>query len=170
MSFPHNVGQLPVYYNHYKTGRPLGTSTHTGRFVSKYLDSPNDPLYPFGYGLSYSDVDYEDLTLDKKKMKQNEDINVSITLRNNSKLKVKEVVQLYIQDIAGSVVRPVKELKAFKKVKLEGNSSKNVDFKISINDLKFYTKDMNYEAELGTFNIFVGPNSRDVLQDEFELI
>src|SRR5699024_1542586 len=124
----------------------------------------------FGYGLSYSDVDYEDLTLDKKKMKQNEDINVSTTLRNNSKLKVKEVVQLYIQDIAGSVVRTVKELKAFKKVKVEGTSSKNVDFKISINDLKFYTKDMNYEAELGTFNIFVGPNSRDVLQDEFELI
>lgn len=170
MSFPHNVGQLPVYYNHYKTGRPLGTSTHTGRFVSKYLDSPNDPLYPFGYGLSYSDIVYEDLTLDKKKMQQDEDINVSVTVKNNSKLKAKEVVQLYIQDIVGSVVRPVKELKDFQKIELEGNSTKEVNFKISINDLKFYTKSMNYEAEPGLFNVFVGPNSRNVLQVEFELI
>lgn len=170
MSFPYNVGQIPVYYNHYKTGRPLGTSTHTGRFVSKYLDSPNDPLYPFGYGLSYSDIVYEDLTLDKNKMQEDEEINVSVTVKNNSELKAKEVVQLYIQDIAGSVVRPVKELKAFKKVELAGNSSKKVHFKITLDDLKFYTKEMAYEAEAGNFNVFVGPNSKDVLQDGFELI
>ena len=93
-----------------------------------------------------------------------------MTVKNNSELKAKEVVQLYIQDIAGSVVRPVKELKAFKKVELAGNSSKKVHFKITLDDLKFYTKEMAYEAEAGNFNVFVGPNSKDVLQDGFELI
>jgi len=170
MSFPNNVGQIPLYYNHYNTGRPLNSETHTGRFVSKYLDSPNTPLYPFGFGLSYSEIEYSNLVLDSDTMNEKTAINISVTVSNKSRRKAKEVVQLYVQDEVGSVVRPVKELKGFKKVILNGNTSKNIKFILSKDDLKYYTKDMSYDVEPGDFKIFVGPNSRDVLEESFTLV
>lgn len=170
MSFPRTVGQVPLYYNHYNTGRPLNSETHTGRFVSKYLDSPNTPLYPFGYGLSYSEIKYDNLELDRDTINGDESITISTTVSNTSKRKTKEVVQLYIQDEVGSVVRPVKELKGFKKITLDGNTKKRVEFRLNKNNLKYYTKDMSYDVEPGEFKVFVGPNSRDVLEERFILV
>ncbi|MGM0165539.1 beta-glucosidase [Enterococcus sp. AZ135] len=168
MGFPENVGQLPMYYNEFKTGRPLNSSTHRGRFVTKYLDSSNAPLFPFGYGLSYGTVDYADLTLSSEKMIDS--LTVSIKLKNKSNYDCQETVQLYIQDVSGSVVRPVKELKKYQKVKLLPAEEKIVRFSIQRSDLYYYMKDMEFGTESGEFIIFVGKNVLDVHQVQFELL
>lgn len=168
MSVPYTVGQLPLYYSEFKTGRPLTSTTHKGRFVSKYLDSPNEPLFPFGYGLSYSEVTYTKLTISSEKM--TDTLEVSVDVVNHSDRRTVETVQLYIQDETGSVVRPVKELKAFQKITLESGETAVVRFCLTRADLKFYTKEMVFEEELGTFVVFVGPNVRETQSKSFELI
>lgn len=170
MSFPRNVGQIPIHYNEFKTGRPLVGSGHVGRFVSKYLDVSNDPRYEFGYGLSYTEFEYGEIRLDKSILKSNEVIKASITVKNIGRVKGKEIVQMYIQDVVGSVVRPVKELKGFKKIELESNESAQVVFIIPGNDLKFITKDMKIEAEKGKFKVFIGSSSLKVEETSFEYI
>lgn len=168
MGFPYHVGQLPLYYSEFKTGRPLASKTHQGRFVSKYLDSPNQPLFPFGYGLSYSKVAYSDLVLSDTIMKEN--IIISIKVKNNSSIACLETVQLYIQDVAGSVVRPVKELKKYKKVALDSNEEKVVTFTLNKEDLYYYTREMTFDVEPGEFIVFIGPNSEDTIEANFKLV
>lgn len=167
MSFPHNVGQLPVYYNEFKTGRPLTSTTHKGRFISKYLDSPNQPLFPFGYGLSYSEVLYNNLKLSSSEMI--EKLIATISISNQSDRDCLETVQLYIQDVTGSVVRPVKELKKYKKVNLKAGETKTVSFELIREDLYYYRRDMTFNVESGGFVVFVGPNSEEVLKAKFNL-
>ena len=168
MGFPENVGQLPMSYNEFKTGRPLNSSTHRGRFVTKYLDSPNSPLFPFGFGLSYGQVDYGDVTLSSKQM--TDILTVKIQLRNTSDYDQLETVQLYIQDVTGSVVRPVKELKKYQKIKLVPNEEKTVEFTLQRSDLYYYMKDMTFGTEAGKFIVFVGRNANDTQEAQFELI
>lgn len=168
MGFPENVGQLPMYYNEFKTGRPLNSSTHRGRFVTKYLDSPNSPLFPFGFGLSYGTVSYEELTLSTTQM--TEKLSVSIKLKNTSEYERLETVQLYVQDVKGSVVRPVKELKDYQKVALRPKEEKVVTFTLQRSDLYYYMKDMQFGTEAGEFLVFVGRNSADTVQAAFELL
>src|SRR5699024_10096092 len=118
MSFPARIGQVPVYYNHFNTGRPLTTANQSEKFISKYLDGPNEPLYPFGYGLSYTTFAYSDLKLDRNHVKGNETLLASVIVTNTGEMDGEETVQMYIQDCSGSVVRPVKELKGFRKVQI----------------------------------------------------
>lgn len=168
MGFPENVGQLPMYYNEFKTGRPLNSSTHRGRFVTKYLDSPNAPLFPFGFGLSYGTVTYDSLALSTKEMV--DDLTVSLKVKNHSDYECLETVQLYIQDVIGSVVRPVKELKKYQKIKLAPNEERVVEFSLQRSDLYYYMKDMQFGTEPGEFIVFVGKNVNDTLQESFELL
>lgn len=170
MSFPRNVGQIPVHYNEFKTGRPFIGSGHVGRFVSKYIDSSNEPRYEFGYGLSYTDFEYDEIKFSSTTLKSNECIKASVLVKNVGQVKGKEVVQLYIQDVIGSVVRPVKELKGFEKIELEPNESKEVEFIISEKDLKFFGKDMNFAAEKGEFKVFIGASSKNVKESSFKYL
>lgn len=170
MSFPMNVGQIPVYYNEFKTGRPIVGSGHTGKFVSKYIDVGNEPRYSFGYGLSYTEFEYGDIKLDTNILKAYSSIKATIFVKNIGAVKGKETVQMYIQDVVGSVVRPVKELKGFKKIELEPNESIEVEFVISENDLKFFTKDMHFSSEPGKFKLFIGRSSSDVKETSFEYV
>jgi beta-glucosidase len=158
-TFPATVGQIPLYYNHKNTGRPMDPKN---KFTSKYLDVSNDPVYPFGYGLSYTTFGYSDIKLDKKELKGDEKLNASITLTNTGNVAGEEVVQLYIQDPVASISRPVQELKNFKKVMLQPGEKKNIEFEITTNDLKFYNSDLKYDWEPGDFIIYLGTNSRDV--------
>jgi beta-glucosidase len=167
MSFPYAVGQIPIYYNEFNTGRPAKTSTHSSRFVSKFLDCPNDPLYPFGYGLSYTTFEYSNLQLDKDTFADEETINVSVDVVNTGERTGEETVQLYVRDLVGSVVRPVKELKDFAKVTLAPGERKTVTFVIDKEKLEFFTRDMSYQAEPGEFLVFAGKNSVEVLESEF---
>lgn len=166
ITFPRNVGQIPIYYAMKNTGRPFNADD---KYTSKYLDVSNDPLYPFGYGLSYTDFEYSGLKLDKTTMSIGGQINVSVQLKNTGKRAGEEVVQLYIRDLVGSVTRPVKELKGFQKVSLKAGASKTIKFTIDEDDLKFYTQSMDFAAEPGQFKVFVGGNSVEVLEAEFEL-
>jgi Beta-glucosidase-related glycosidases len=170
MSFPVHTGQVPVYYNHFRTGRPLKAENAAEKFISKYLDGPNEPLYPFGYGLSYTRFEYGELTLDRSQMKNGEILRAKVTLTNTGILAGEETVQLYIQDVYGSVVRPVKELKGFAKVQLEAGESREIVFEITGPDLSFWSPTAGYAAEPGEFRIMVGPNSRDVQTALLELI
>jgi beta-glucosidase len=158
-TFPLNVGQIPLYYNHKNTGRPMDPNN---KFTSKYLDSPNEPLYPFGYGLSYTSFVYSDIRLSKTQLKGNETLTATVTLTNIGKFAGEEVVQLYIQDLEASVSRPVKELKNFKKVMLQPGEKKEISVDITTNDLMFYNSDLKYDWESGDFIIYIGANSRDV--------
>ncbi len=168
MTFPRAVGQLPIYYNHKTTGRPLSDNGYV--FYTHHTDIENTPLYPFGFGLSYATFEYSNLTLNKKKLTENEWITVSVTVKNASKIGGEEVVQLYIQDMVGSITRPVKGLKGFKKVYIKPKEELIIKFDISTDDLAFYRKDFTYGTEPGKFRVFIGGNSRDVLSGEFELI
>jgi beta-glucosidase len=174
MTFPRHVGQIPIFYNHKNTGRPyLGNYSEPGEervYRSRYRDVKNTPLYPFGYGLSYSTFTYEDLTLSHNQLDATGSLQVSVTLTNNSNIDGDEVVQLYLQDVYASVTRPVKELKGFQKIRIKAGESKSVTFVLSANDLAFYRADMSWGTEPGVFNVFVGSNSRDVLKAEFELL
>lgn len=166
MSFPQSVGQCPVYYNHYNTGRP---HYNNFRYVSRYQDIPTESFYPFGYGLSYCDFKYTKMKLDKHKIGMDETIAVTVEIQNQSDYAGYEVVQLYIQDLYGSVVRPVKELKAFKKEYFKPHETKYIQFDIDINMLKFWNENLEFVAESGEFKVFVGGDSVNVLEDEFEL-
>lgn len=161
-TFPQNVGQVPIFYKHKNTGRPLGEGQWFAKFRSNYLDVSNDPVYPFGYGLSYTSFSYGDLKLSSNSLKGNQTLTASVTVTNTGKYDGKEVVQLYIRDVVGSVTRPVKELKGFQKIDLKAGETKTVSFAITTNDLKFYGYDLKNDWEPGEFQIMIGGNSRDV--------
>lgn len=167
-SFPVNVGQVPIYYNHKNTGRPL-VGDKFGKFRSNYLDVSNQPLYPFGYGLSYSNFTYSDVTLSSKTLTSTGKITASVTVTNSSNVDGVETVQLYIRDLVGSVTRPVKELKGFKQIAIKAGDAQVVSFDISANDLKFFNSKLDYVAEPGDFKVFIGGNSRDVKEADFSL-
>ena len=170
MSFPYCVGQVPVHYNEYSTGRPHRDGVDQERFLSKYLDIPNRPLYAFGYGLSYTTFEISPLSLNQQKMNAKDTITVSVQVKNTGKLEGTEVVQLYIQDITASVVRPVKQLKAFEKVTLQPGEVKTVSFSITEEMLRFYLPDNTYTSEPGKFRIFAGSDSNTENVSEFELL
>lgn len=166
MSFPRNVGQIPVFYNHKNTGRPFDPKD---KYRSKYMDVPNEPLYPFGHGLSYTSFAFGDVKLSSDNLKSGEKISASITIANTGKRDAVETVQLYIRDMVGSITRPVLELKKFQQVNLKAGESKTVSFDISEEDLKFYNADLKYAAEPGDFKLFIGPNSKDLKESKFKL-
>ena len=169
MTFPREVGQVPIYYNHFSTGRPAPNENSTG-YVSSYIDLKNSPKFPFGYGLSYTQFNYTDLKLSSTKMKSNEIIKVSFQLSNVGKMAGEEVVQLYIKDKFGSVVRPVLELKDFQKVKLNAGESKTIEFTIDKEKLSFYNDKIEWTAEPGDFELMIGTSSADIkLKSDFEL-
>ncbi|GAB2704944.1 beta-glucosidase BglX [Mucilaginibacter koreensis] len=167
MSFPRNVGQIPVYYSAKNTGRPADPRN---KYSSKYLDSPNDPLYPFGYGLSYTTFTYSRPQIDKKTIKATDKLNVTVTVTNNGNYDGEETVQLYIRDMVGSVTRPLKQLRGFQKVFLRKGESRDVHFTITNEDLKFYDVNMKYTSEPGDFKVFTGPNSMDTQEQDFKLV
>ncbi len=170
-TFPRSVGQIPLFYNHKNTGRPLvNTEGKFEKFRSNYIDERNEPLFPFGFGLSYTTFNYDELKLSTSKISKNETIDVSVTLKNTGNYDGKEIVQLYIRDLVGSVTRPIKELKGFQKIALKKGETKTVNFKITVEDLKFYNSNLDFVAEPGNFEIFVGTNSVSNLKSEFELI
>ncbi len=165
ISFPYDVGQIPVYYNHFNTGRPATDQKYT----SRYLDIPNEPLYPFGYGLSYTDFEFSDITLDKTTLGFDDALKISVNVKNSGSREGEEVVQLYIRDLVGSLTRPVKELKGFQKITLAPGATKSVEFMLTANDLRFYNANMEFKAEPGDFKVFIGPNSADVKSASFVL-
>ena len=167
MSIPINVGQVPVYYNYKSTGRPYDPDY---KYTSKYLDVVNQPLYPFGYGLSYTDFEYGDIQLSDTIMAMNDSLTLKILLKNTGSLDGEEIVQLYIRDLVGSLTRPVKELKAFEKVMLAAGEQKTIEFAIKKEDLKFIGQDLKYVTEPGDFIVFVGPNSENLKKAKFSLL
>jgi beta-glucosidase len=168
-TFPQNIGQVPIYYNHKNTGRPLPEGKWFQKFRSNYLDVSNEPLYPFGFGLSYTQFSYGDIRLNRNSISPNGTLTASVTITNTGNREGKEVVQMYIQDVVGSITRPVKELKGFQKLSLRPGESTTISFTITMNDLKFYNSDLKFVAEPGEFRIFIGTNSRDVKQAGFTL-
>lgn len=162
MTFPRSVGQIPLYYDYKNTGRPQTVPDQFEKFRSNYLDVPNSPLFPFGYGLSYTTFSYSDITLSATKLKGNQTLKASVTLTNTGKYDGAEVVQLYIRDVVGSITRPIKELKGFQKVSLKAGESKTVSFDITPEALKFYNSNLVYDWESGDFTIEIGGNSKDV--------
>lgn len=169
VSFPWNVGQEPLYYAQFNTGRPMAGSSHSSRFTSRYLDSPNEALYPFGFGLSYHKAEYTDLALDRSTLAPGDKMTASVKVTNTGDIAGLETVQLYIRDLVGSVVRPVLELKGFRQISLDPGETKTVSFEITEEMLRFYTKDMTFASEPGDFEIYIGPNSRDLLKGTFTL-
>ncbi len=167
MTFPLNLGQVPVYYNAKNTGRPI--YLENPKYKSRYIDSPNDPLFPFGYGLSYTTFEYSDITLSSNELLQNGEITVKVTVKNTGKFDGEEVVQCYVRDLVGSVTRPVKELKGFEKVMIKAGESKKITFKITPDMLAFHRLDMTYGTEPGDYKLFIGGNSRDVKEIGFKL-
>lgn len=170
MSFPRNEGQCPIYYNHHRTANLRTDDNKRILYESGYIDSPNSPLYPFGYGLSYSSFEYSDFKLSAHEMSEDVSIIASVKVKNTGKYKAKEIVQLYIRDLVGSLVRPIKELKGFEKIELLPNEEKTVNFVINEDMLKFIKRDLTYGAEDGTFQVFIGKDSRCEAFDEFKLI
>ncbi|MFM9988285.1 glycoside hydrolase family 3 N-terminal domain-containing protein [Flavobacterium sp.] len=169
MSFPRDEGQIPIYYNHFSTGRPSVNEDKI--YKSAYIDLPNTPKFPFGFGLSYTTFQYSDLKLSKLKMKKDEIIEASVTITNTGKFAGEEVVQLYLHDLFGSVVRPIIELKDFQKIKLEVGESKTIKFVIDNKKLSFYNSKLDFESEIGDFEIMIGSSSADIrLKNNFELI
>lgn len=166
ITFPRNVGQIPIYYSMKNTGRPFDAND---KYTSKYIDVSNEPLYPFGYGLSYTSFEYSNLKLSSNSITIDSEINVSVQVKNTGDYAGEEVVQLYIRDMVGSVTRPVKELKGFKKIALKPGESKQVEFTISNKDLIFYTLEKKWTSEPGEFMVFVGTNSSSCLEDTFTL-
>jgi beta-glucosidase len=168
MTFPRNVGQVPIYYNYKNTGRPA-TNEPESVFWSHYSDSSNKPLYPFGFGLSYAKFEYSNLKMSAPTLSKGGRVEVSVTVKNTGLVAGKEVVQLYIRDLVGSITRPVKELKGFEMIELAPKEEKTVRFTIDENMLQFYTAHGKWEAEPGEFKVFVGSNSADTLESNFKL-
>lgn len=169
MTFPKSVGQIPLYYAHKNTGRPLKEGKWFGKFRSNYLDVDNDALYPFGYGLSYTTFRFSDITLNRSSIGMDNELVASVTVTNTGDRAGSEVVQLYIRDLVGSVTRPVKELKGFEKIYLQPNESRTVRFTIAPEMLKFYNADLKFVAEPGDFDVMIGPDSRNVKTARFTL-
>lgn len=161
-TFPQHVGQVPIYYAQKNTGRPLGAGKWFEKFRSNYIDVSNDPLYTFGYGLSYTSFRYSDISLSSKTLKGNQQLTATVSITNTGKTTGKEVVQLYIRDLVGSITRPVKELKGFKKITLNAGETKTVSFPITTELLKFYNGNLKYDWEPGDFEIMIGTSSADV--------
>ena len=167
VTMPRNVGQIPIYYNHLNTGRP--NPKWFSKYTSNYLDVPNDPLFPFGYGLSYTTFNYSPMTLSSNSMTTSGNITATVTVTNAGNREGTEVVQLYIRDMVGSIARPVQELKGFERISLKPGESRVVNFTINADLLKFYNKDLEYVCEPGEFDVMIGPNSRDVQHKTFTL-
>lgn len=170
MSFLAATGQAPLYYNAFNTGRPEKTSGHTNRFTSRYVDRPTEPLYPFGFGLSYHTAAYENLRASGEVLRPDGALEVSVDVTNTGAVAGDEVVQLYIRDVTGSVVRPVKELKGFRRIHLEPGETKTVALTVDEPMLRFWRRDMTFGSEPGAFEVMVGPNSRDVQTLAFTLV
>lgn len=178
MSFPRNLGQVPVYYNSFRTGRPIDDQPYeygkpyevSKRYFSNYLDVPNAPLYPFGYGLSYTSFEYSNLKLSSDTMTNSSTITVSVEVKNTGQYDGVEIIQLYIHDKRASVARPVKELKGYEKTMIPIGETKTITFEINESMLRFYTKSMTFASEKGDFDIFVGANSSETLKTSFKLI
>ena len=167
VTMPRNVGQVPIYYNHLNTGRP--NPQWFTKFTTNYLDVPNDPLFPFGYGLSYTTFEYSPMTLSSNTMTANGNIQASVTVTNTGSCEGTEVVQLYIRDMVGSIARPVQELKGFERINLKPGESRHVTFNINADLLKFYNKDLQFVCEPGDFEVMVGTDSRNVQRQTFTL-
>jgi beta-glucosidase len=166
VTFPRSVGQIPLYYNHRNTGRPPAAEKYT----SKYIDVPVTPRYPFGYGLSYTTFAYRDLKVSAPRVGPTDTLRITVTVANTGTREGTEVVQLYVRDEVGSVARPVRELKAFRRVTLKPGESRPVELRLAVRDLAFYGLDMRPTVEAGTFRVFVGPNSAEGLEASFEVI
>jgi beta-glucosidase len=170
MSFPKSVGQIPIYYSHFNTGRPALNDSDRD-YNSSYNDESIYPKYEFGYGLSYTSFQYSQLKMNKKKMKANEQIEVTVSITNTGKYEGEEIVQMYLRDKVGSVVRPIKELKDFQKINLKPGEVKTIKFIINKEKLSFYNQDLKWVAEPGEFELMIGASSNDIrLNDHFELI
>ena len=169
MTFPRNVAQVPIYYNYKNTGRPVMNEPESV-FWSHYIDEKNTPLYPFGFGLSYSKFEYSDLKLSSQSFSKNEKIEVSVSVKNTGKVVGKEVVQLYIRDLIGSVTRPVLELKGFEMIELQPDETKKVTFTINEKAIEFFTANSKWEAEAGDFKVFIGGNSAQTLNGDFQFV
>ena len=165
-TFPYSVGQVPIYYNHPRTGRPASKI----KFTSKYIDGPHQPLYPFGFGLSYTTFNYENLVVNSPEVTKDSLVTISIDVTNTGLRAGEEVVQVYISDEVASRVRPVKELKDFKKINLQPGERQTVTFEIDINSLGFYNEEMEYIVEPGLFKVFIGSNSQEGLEGEFRVL
>lgn len=170
MSFPYSVGQIPVYYNHFQTGRPKDAPNAEEKYVSKYLDIPNEPLFPFGFGLSYTTFSYQNAKLSDETMTAEAPITISVDVTNTGNVKGEEIVQLYIQDVVGEVVRPLKELKGFKKVMLHPRETKTVSFILTEEQLRYHHSDLHYQSDPGAFVAYIGTNSSDVQALPFRLM
>ena len=168
VSFPLVVGQIPVFYNHKNTGRPAGL--YESYFITKYIDCSNRPLYPFGYGLSYTTFEFSEIQMKTKKLTKVGQLNVSVKVKNTGRYKGVETVQLYIRDLVGSVTHPVKELKNFRKVELKPGEEKTVEFIITEKDLRFWNDKKQFISEPGKFHLSIGPDSENVKRTEFELL
>jgi beta-glucosidase len=170
ITFPRSVGQIPIYYSHFNTGRPAVSDTNH-QYNSSYTDLSIYPRYEFGYGLSYTTFEYSNLILSKHQIKANEPMDVAVTITNKGKYDGEEVVQLYLRDKVGSIARPIKELKDFAKISLRTGESKTVHFTIDKNKLSFYNEQLQWVAEPGDFDVMIGSSSEDIrLKDTFELI
>jgi len=167
MTFPVNVGQIPIYYNAKNTGRPFDANN---KYTSKYLDVSNEPLFPFGYGLSYTSFTYSDITLDQNKLYPGKKITASVSITNNGNYDGYEVAELYTRDLQASITRPVKELKGFQRIFLKKGESKEIHFSITENDLKFFNGDLRWTSEPGPFKLFIGGNSIDCKEADFQLL
>jgi len=166
-TFPRTVGQIPIHYNHKNSGRP---NILLDKFTSKYIDLPSSPLYPFGYGLSYTKFKYADIKVENDCLTPTDELVVNINVKNVGKREGVEIVQLYIRDLVGSVTRPVKELKGFRRVALEAGEQKSVRFRVPVRELSFYDSDMKYIVEPGDFNVMIGGNSVEGLTTDFKVV
>lgn len=169
MSFPKNVGQIPIYYAHKNTGRPLAEGHWFEKFRSNYLDVDNEPLYPFGYGLSYTTFQYSDVSLSSQTLTADSSITATVTLTNNGQRDGAEVVQLYIHDLVGSSTRPVRELRGFQKVFLKAGESRQITFQITPDLLRYYNYELQHVAEPGDFDVMIGGNSQQLKSARFTL-
>lgn len=169
VTFPRNVGQVPIHYDMKNTGRPIELGAPGAKYVSRYLDAPNTPLYPFGYGLSYTSFTYSPVTLDKAAVRPGETLTASVTVTNSGTRDGEEVVQLYVRDLVGSVTRPVKELKGFEKISLKSGERRTIRFALTDADLAFTRQDMSWGSEPGQFKLWIGPSSAEGSEAAFEL-
>lgn len=168
-TMPRNVGQIPLFYNHLNTGRPTDDSRWFAKYQSNYIDVPNSPLFPFGYGLSYTTYEYSEMTLSSNELTADGTITASVTVTNTGSRAGEEIVQLYVRDLVGSISRPVKELKGFQRIALAPGESKRVSFEVTADLLKFYNYDLQYVNEPGDYHLMIGPNSADVKMLPFTL-
>ncbi|MDD3323230.1 MAG: fibronectin type III-like domain-contianing protein [Paludibacter sp.] len=169
VSFPRSVGQVPIFYNHKNTGRPAST-TPEKIFTTRYIDISNQPLYPFGFGLSYTSFEYSEIKLSSDKLISGEILKAKVKVKNVGKYKGVETTQLYIRDMVASITRPVKELKKFQKIELEPGENKEIEFDISEEDLKFWNNNKQFISEPGKFQLFIGTDSENVKTADFELL